>query len=465
MARPEPPTSPRTRPPNPRDRRPGPRRPDRLGRSLRRATAAIRPTPPISPLHGDLSEPAAAGPPLGGQTTSSRRTPRRSWRSAQATGTDLEHQRLDGLWHDIPPVRRHRRRPPTEAIAELGRSIRSGSSRVAVAARHGSRSSAPGCRASAWRQALKHAGFDDFTIHEKAEEVGGTWRENRYPGLSCDVPSRFYSYSFAPNPDWSSVVLARARDPGLLRSHGRRTRPAPADPLRLRGHATRAGRTAAGCCAPPTATRDVADVVVTATGVLHHPKFPDIPGLETFAGARSTPRAGTRRSTSRASASRVIGTGSTGRADRRRRWPAWPGSLSSSSARAQWIAAGAQPPRTRRSLRTAMRRVAGLNRLSYRFYQRALEAILGRPLPRRTGSAARSSPRSAASTCASGSGTPSCARRLTPDYQPMCKRLVMSAGFYPAIQQPGVELVTERASTASSPRGIVTADGRCTSST
>src|SRR3954462_3214090 len=51
---------------------------------------------------------------------------------------------------------------------------------------------------------LKAAGVEDFTILEKADDVGGTWRENRYPGLSCDVPSRYYSYSFELNPEWSS---------------------------------------------------------------------------------------------------------------------------------------------------------------------------------------------------------------------------------------------------------------------
>ena len=47
---------------------------------------------------------------------------------------------------------------------------------------------------------LQDAGIETFTIFEKADEVGGTWRDNTYPGLSCDVPSRFYTYSFRPNP-------------------------------------------------------------------------------------------------------------------------------------------------------------------------------------------------------------------------------------------------------------------------
>jgi len=49
---------------------------------------------------------------------------------------------------------------------------------------------------------LKEAGYA-FQVFEKADEVGGTWRENTYPGIACDVPSHLYSYSFALNPDWS----------------------------------------------------------------------------------------------------------------------------------------------------------------------------------------------------------------------------------------------------------------------
>ena len=50
---------------------------------------------------------------------------------------------------------------------------------------------------------LAEAGYDDVVVYEKADRVGGTWRENTYPGLACDVPSHLYSYSFEPNPEWS----------------------------------------------------------------------------------------------------------------------------------------------------------------------------------------------------------------------------------------------------------------------
>ena len=75
---------------------------------------------------------------------------------------------------------------------------------------------------------LQDAGIDSYTIFEKADDVGGTWRDNTYPGLTCDVPSRYYSYSFRPNPNWSHVLppgpeirayFQRVADERGIRSH------------------------------------------------------------------------------------------------------------------------------------------------------------------------------------------------------------------------------------------------------
>ena len=52
---------------------------------------------------------------------------------------------------------------------------------------------------------LRQAGIRDFVVLERADDVGGTWRDNSYPGCACDVPSHLYSFSFAPNPDWTST--------------------------------------------------------------------------------------------------------------------------------------------------------------------------------------------------------------------------------------------------------------------
>ncbi len=71
---------------------------------------------------------------------------------------------------------------------------------------------------------LREAGVDDVVILEKAETYGGTWRANTYPGCACDVPSNLYSFSFAPNSDWSRVYGTQpeilAYVDGVARDHG-----------------------------------------------------------------------------------------------------------------------------------------------------------------------------------------------------------------------------------------------------
>src|SRR3954468_3473198 len=71
---------------------------------------------------------------------------------------------------------------------------------------------------------LKQAGIHDFTVLERADEVGGTWQANTYPGLACDVPSHLYSFSFAPNPGWtrrfSPGPEIRAYVEDVARRHG-----------------------------------------------------------------------------------------------------------------------------------------------------------------------------------------------------------------------------------------------------
>jgi len=55
----------------------------------------------------------------------------------------------------------------------------------------------------------------DILVIEQAEDIGGTWRDNTYPGCACDVPSNLYSYSFAPNPDWGHTYSRQPENPGL----------------------------------------------------------------------------------------------------------------------------------------------------------------------------------------------------------------------------------------------------------
>jgi len=62
---------------------------------------------------------------------------------------------------------------------------------------------------------LQHEGFHDFTILEKGTDVGGVWHWNRYPGLTCDVPSQLYQFSFAPKPDWTSLSRRATRSSAI----------------------------------------------------------------------------------------------------------------------------------------------------------------------------------------------------------------------------------------------------------
>ena len=157
---------------------------------------------------------------------------------------------------------------------------------------------------------LLESGYEDFVIYEKASRLGGTWRDNTYPGVACDVPSHLYCYSFAPNPDWS-----RRYSPGdeILAYLD-----AFAEAYALKPH-IRCAQEVVRCEHIEGRWRvemrsrdwDSADVLIAASGVTHHPRIPDIAGRESYAGAafhsarwdHSTPLEGRRVG--------VIGTGST----------------------------------------------------------------------------------------------------------------------------------------------------------
>ena len=160
---------------------------------------------------------------------------------------------------------------------------------------------------------LKQAGIDAFTILEKADGVGGTWRDNHYPGAACDVPSHLYSFSFEPNPRWSRVFAPQAEILAYLERLRRQVRPAPAPPLRHRGRRgaefdeargswTRAARAAASAVARARSC--------SATGALSSPSLPGHPRARRASRARrSTRRAGTTTTTSTGKRVAVIGTG------------------------------------------------------------------------------------------------------------------------------------------------------------
>jgi cation diffusion facilitator CzcD-associated flavoprotein CzcO len=132
---------------------------------------------------------------------------------------------------------------------------------------------------------LKEAGFDDFVILERGDDVGGTWHFNTYPGCACDVPSHLYSFSFAPNPDWTQTYSPQ----GEIGAYLRRC----ADDFGIRPH-VRLNTTVTDAAYDEDAQRwtvETSDgtytgrVLVAAQGGLAEPSIPEIPGLGEFEGA------------------------------------------------------------------------------------------------------------------------------------------------------------------------------------
>jgi cation diffusion facilitator CzcD-associated flavoprotein CzcO len=294
----------------------------------------------------------------------------------------------------------------------------------------------------------------EFVVFEKADRVGGTWRENTYPGLTCDVPAHSYTYSFARNPDWSHWLA----DGPQIQQYFERVA-SEHDVLRhirfgdevvrlefVDSHWNL--RTAAGHA-------DVFDVVIAATGVLHHPNIPAFDGIDDFGGAsfhsarwdHSVPLDGRRVG--------VIGTGSTAvqittalvpRVEHFELFQRTP----------QWVFPALNPAYTE------------AEKAGFRSDPAAFEALIGQlasALNDRTANAVIDvdSPLLAEieRRCRENLDTvrdPDLRRRLTPDYRAMCKRLIVSPDFYEAIQRPHAHLVTDPIVRVE-PAGVRTADG------
>ncbi len=301
---------------------------------------------------------------------------------------------------------------------------------------------------------LQQQGELDFLVVEKGDDVGGTWRDNTYPGAACDVPSQLYSFSFALNPHWSrsfspqpeiQAYLRRvAGDAGVL------------DRFRF-GTALVGARwdTDARVWRADTAAGPItADVLVTASGGLSEPSWPDIDGLEDFHGdvfhtARwdhSVDLTGKRVA--------IIGTGASaiqvvpemakvaGRLDVYQRT-------------APWVI-----PRRDRAYsaveRFAYRHLPGLQRLHRAAIYLAREMLV----PAFTWKPALAAPakRAALANLHKAVSDPGLRESLTPRFEIGCKRILLSDDYYPALARDHVEVVTDPISKVSG-HAVVTAGG------
>lgn len=302
---------------------------------------------------------------------------------------------------------------------------------------------------------LKQAGFDDFMILEKASRLGGTWRENTYPGAACDSPSFAYSFSFEPKTDWSRkwalqpeilAYMEHCADEYGLRPHLRcdtELAEARFDADTSRWHL----RTTAGEAIE-------ADILVSAVGQLNRPAVPAIPGLETFVGPRWHSAAWDH--TVALDGKRV-------------------GVIGNAASAVQVVPAIA--PRVQQ-LRVFQRSANWMFEKNDRVYPRWEQALYARvpavarlyrwwlwltyelrfPVIREQPFMTRRATRMAHELLEAQVPDPALRRRLTPEYPIGAKRLLISDDYFPALQRANVDLVCDPIDHIE-PDAVVTRDG------
>jgi cation diffusion facilitator CzcD-associated flavoprotein CzcO len=300
---------------------------------------------------------------------------------------------------------------------------------------------------------LREAGREDFVILDRGHDIGGTWRDNTYPGCACDVPSHLYSFSWAPNPEWSSTFSPQPEIWDYLRhtaqAHDLVRHVVMGCALEEAAWDEDAGRwTIQTSCGRLTAR-----VLISGAGGLSEPATPVLPGLERFTGKifhsarwdHDHPLAGERVA--------VVGTG----ASAIQFVPEIQGEVAQLHVFQRtppWIM-----PRRARGLtrleRAVYRRLPAAQRLmrSGIYWARELYAI---PFLRpRLGAVIRM-------LCTlhlhQQVADPALRAKLIPTYTPGCKRILLSNDYLPALEQPNVEVITDGVAEVRE-RSVVSRDG------
>src|SRR3954470_14268346 len=302
---------------------------------------------------------------------------------------------------------------------------------------------------------LKEDGRDDFVVLERGDEVGGTWHYNTYPGCACDVPSHLYSYSFAPNPEWTQTYSPQPEIGAYLRRC--------ADDFGVRPH-VRLNTTVEFAEWDDDAGRWLLDlaggerlsarVVVAGMGPLAEPKIPDIPGLENFKGAAFHSARWDHDHDLKGERVASIGTGASAiqlvpaiqpdveKLHVFQRTPPWVFPHSNRPVTDAERRLYRRFPALQKLVRGsvyAMRETAVLGFVKYPPLMRIAERIAKRHMRKQI-------------------SDPELLEKVTPDYTIGCKRILPSNRWYRALGKPNVELVTGAVQEVR-PRSIVGADG------
>lgn len=300
---------------------------------------------------------------------------------------------------------------------------------------------------------LRQEGFADVLLLERADDLGGTWRDNRYPGCACDVPSRLYSFSFARNPAWTRRFAPAAEIHAYLREVA--ARHGVTDRIRY-GCAVEGARwdaAAARWTVETTQGPVTARVLVLATGALSNPVLPDVPGVDTFRGAvvhSAQWPAGLDLAGKRVV---VVGTG----ASAIQAVPALQpqvAHLTLLQRTPAWIVPRHDrpvPPWLRRLYAAAPPLDTAMRALTYAVRELTFLPFRYPGVRRVTSLVARAHLRRQVRD-------PALRAQLTPRYGMGCKRVLVSDDFYPALQHPNVTLVPAALARVE-PDGVVAADG------
>lgn len=302
---------------------------------------------------------------------------------------------------------------------------------------------------------LREAGITDLTILEKTDRLGGTWRENTYPGVACDIPAHMYTYSFEPNPDWSHRFAHGDEIQQYFERVGRKY--GVTDSISFNEAVTSSVYKDGKWTVKTSKGRTIlADFVINSTGILHHPAKPEIKGIDSFKGKMFHTAEWDHNVDMHGKKVGIIGTGSTA-AQVIPEVAKEASKMSVFQRTPQWVLPIGNKAITEKE-KAKLRKSPVKLQLLREFYNWAISQLLTKAV---TGHKVQNWLFS--TICKrymkKAVKDPVLREKLTPNYKVGCKRIVVSNTIIPAMQRDNVNLVTDGIVEINE-TGIKTADGQ-----